>query len=689
MPLLLALVVPILCVLLFALLCGFLYEYRRQRSTLGDTQRDLAQSQDHFRLVFEHSGVGMALLDPEGRFLQVNPALVQFFGYKAADLAGRRLVDLAHPEALGEHTNATEVGLTVPASKYERRKRYLRKDGQEVWARVVRVPLRDAAGRLVHIVAVVIDITEQHRAEKALQETEATLRNERDFVSQVLETADALIVVLDPSGRVVRFNSKCSAVSGYQEHETCGRELSKFLIPERFRDAFERSLRQCLNEKIPIGLECPWLSLTGEERLITWRLAVACDTRDSFSHVIAAGLDATEQKKLEEQLRHAQRMETLGTLVGGIAHDFNNQLTVVLGNIRLALESMGPYGPGRCELVDAEQAGQRCADMTQGLLTFSQRRIGRASAIDANEFILEFARLLERVLPATISIETQTAQDIQMVNADRTQLHQLFMNLAVNARDAMEDRGVLTLTTSNRMIKEDECLGKQDWRPGRYVVLSVSDTGAGMRPEIVSRIFEPFFTTKKQGKGTGLGLAMVYGIVKAHGGWITVDTRPGNGSTFRFFLPAAESHVADAADGVQKPLRGGRERILVVDDEEFVRKLVRTILERWGFQVVTAATGEEAVAFYREHASAIDLVLLDYTMPGWNGLQVLRNMQEIDPEVRVVFSSGHTLQSEPNQLLAAGAEAFVAKPYRPEELVARIRQVLDKNARPNAALQEA
>lgn len=396
--------------------------------------------------------------------------------------------------------------------------------------------------------------------------------------------------------------------------------------------------------------------------------------------MIAAGLDATEQKKLEEQLRHAQRMETLGTLVGGIAHDFNNQLTVVLGNIRLALDILGPYGPGRLELVDAEQAGQRCADMTQGLLTFSQRRIGRASTIDANEFVLEFARLLERVLPATVSIETQTDPDIPMVNADRTQLHQLLMNMAVNARDAMEDQGVLTLTTSNRIVEDDECIGKQDWRPGRYVVLSVNDTGAGMSPEIVSRIFEPFFTTKKQGKGTGLGLAMVYGIVKAHGGWITIETKPGNGSTFRFFLPAAENQVPDAPDGVQKPLRGGRERILVVDDEEFVRKLVRTILERWGFQVVTAETGEQAVAFYREHASAIDLVLLDYTMPGWNGLQVLRKMQELDPEVRVIFSSGHTLQSEPNQLLAAGAEAFVAKPYRPEELVARIRQVLDRKA---------
>jgi hypothetical protein len=240
--------------------------------------------------------------------------------------------------------------------------------------------------------------------------------------------------------------------------------------------------------------------------------------------------------------------------------------------------------------------------MTQGLLTFSQRRIGRASTIDANEFVLEFARLLERVLPATISIETQTDPGIPMVNADRTQLHQLLMNMAVNSRDAMEDQGILTLTTSNRIVEDDDCIGKQDWRPGRYVVLSVSDTGAGMSPEIVSRIFEPFFTTKKQGKGTGLGLAIVYGIVKAHGGWITVDTTPGNGSTFRFFLPAAESQVSDVPDGIQKPLRGGRERILVVDDEEFVRKLVRTILERWGFQVVTAETGEEAVAFYREHA---------------------------------------------------------------------------------------
>jgi len=289
-------------------------------------------------------------------------------------------------------------------------------------------------------------------------------------------------------------------------------------------------------------------------------------------------------------------------------------------------------------------------------------------------------------MPAAITIQRQLDADLWPVNADRTQLHQLLMNLAVNARDAMavgrigNPSHVLTLSTANQVLDERDCAGRVDWRPGEFVVLAVSDTGTGMTPEVEARLFEPFFTTKKLGQGTGLGLAMVFGIVKAHQGWITVTTAPSQGSLFRVYLPAAAIPIAELPEAPPGLIRGGHECILVVDDEPLVCKLVRAILERWGFQVLTAADGEEALALYQEHSAVIDLVLLDFAMPGLTGLQVLGELQKIDPEVQVVFSSGHILGSDTDQLLAAGARAFLAKPYRPEELVGKIRQVLDERA---------
>jgi PAS domain S-box-containing protein len=671
--------VQLLTGLLIALIGMLLYGVRRQALRLREAERSLAESQDHFRLVFEHSGVGMALLSPEGHFLQANPAMVRLFGYDAAQLVGKRLIDLVHADEVQVRTNQTELGLKVPADMYERERRYRRADGQELWARVLRVPLRDAAGQLRYIVAVMIDITERRRAQEELATSEQRLRQERDFIAQVLESADALILVLDGSGRILRYNGKCAAVSGKREPEMQQQVFWEILIPEPFRESVKARFAEARDAEIALSLESPLVSATGEQRVISWRFTMAQDGQGRPRWVIAAGLDITDQKRLEEQLRHAQKMEVLGTLVGGIAHDFNNQLTIVLGNIRLLQAELISHSRGCAELVDAEQAAQRCADMTQGLLTFSRRRMAQVSAVDLNHLLAESARLLRRVLPATIAIDTTADPELWPVLADRTQLHQLLMNLAVNARDAMPAGGVLTLSTFNHVVDESVCTGHVEWRPGNFVVLSVSDTGSGMSPDVQARIFEPFFTTKQPGEGTGLGLAIVFGIVKAHQGWVTVSSACGQGSEFRVYLPATEACVTEEPELAPELVRGGQECILVVDDEPFIRKLARTILEQWGFPILTAADGEEALAVYREHGSDIDLVLLDCTMPGMTGLEVLQELQKLNQDVRVVFSSGHSV-SGVEQLLAAGGRAFVAKPYRPEELVGRIRQVLDEPA---------
>ncbi len=761
----------------------------RARDLLRSIQRRLGEAEDDFRLVFEHGGVGMALLAPDGRFLRVNAALVRLLGHDRPALEGRRLVDFAHPDDTRNGISPSEQGLDVPPDQYERQRRYCHRDGHTVWAQVVRVPLRDGSGTLRYLVAVFIDITERKQAEEALAESEEryrlrferafdglfccteagevleanpafcrmlgysgaelgrltvadladdlpgfrrhfaavlgrggdrfearlrrkdgsaveveisgvviersgrravhhitrdvserkraaeALRQEQEFTAQVLATADALILVLDPSGRVVRFGAACPAVSGYREEEVRGRVFWDFLVPPAAREAVRGHFGREVAEQVPIAFESPLEVRGGGERWIAWRFTAARDSSGRLRHVVAAGLDVTEQCRLEEQLRQAQKMDTLGTLIGGIAHDFNNQLTIILGNLALA---RADGGPALRELGDAETAAQRCADMTQGLLTFSRRRIARPQRLDLNAAVADAVRLLQRLLPATVRVEVQAEAGPAAVVGDRTQLHQVLINLAVNARDAMPRGGMLTVATARAVVDAAYCARNVEARPGDFLVLTVTDTGTGMPPEVRRRLFEPFFTTKPVGQGTGLGLAVVYGIVKAHGGWISVASAPGQGSTFAVHLPAAPAEAARAPEAGPPPVRGGHECVLVVDDEDMVLNLARCVLERWGFRVLIAADGEQALATYRARGPEIDLVVLDFAMPLLTGLQVLHALQRLNPVVRVIFASGHVDSPDSESILTAGARAFVPKPYRPEELVRRVRQVLDE-----------
>jgi len=661
---------------------------------LQDTLHRLAESEDRFRILFEHGGVGLALLSADGNIVQANPALEEMLDYGPGQLCGLRLSDLSHPQDRSDDTRRMRQQPADPGrDQYEREKRYLRHDGGVVWARVVRAVVRDPDGAVRYHASVLMDVTQRRRAEEALRQAEEGLRRERDFVSLMLQTADALVLVVDRAGRVVRFNNKCAAVSGYSEEEARGRVFWEFLLPERFvgpvREEFARTVGP---ESAPPGtapVEVPWRTRDGGERRIAWRQSPVRDADDRVSYVISVGLDVTEQRRLEEQLRQTQKLETLATLVGGIAHDFNNQLTAVVGNLGLVLEDLRAAGEGGpapdaqalASLVlwttTAEDAAQRCAAMTARLLTFSRGRIGSRQALRLNQLLPEAVRMVRPELPPSVRVEVAAPDDTWPVNGDWAQLHQVVHALAVNAGDAMPAGGVLTLALANRVVGPEECAADLEARPGRFVELLVRDTGRGMTEEVRARLFEPFFTTKRTGEGAGLGLSEVYGVVKGHQGWIKVDTEPGRGSTFRLYLPAA-AETAPVAPPAPAEARGG-ECVLVVDDEDMVRELARLVLERRGFRVLTAAGGEEALTQYGGHPGAIDLVLLDYSMPGLTGLQVFEALRKLDPGVCVVFSSGYALEGNAAPLLAAGARAFVAKPYRPDELVQAVRQALDEN----------
>jgi two-component system cell cycle sensor histidine kinase/response regulator CckA len=645
-----------------------------ESTLLRETGQRLAESEDRFRLLFDYGGVGMALLSPEGEFLQVNPALVQMLHYTPSELIGKHVLDVMYGE---DRSSSNRLRTQEKSPQYEREKRFVRRDGQLVWARMVRVPIPDAQNSVRYHAVVFVDVTERKHAERALRE-------ERDFISQILQIADALILVLDAEGRILRFNAKCQTVSGRSEKEVCGRFLWECLPPPRAVDSVRQTFRQLLQSNGTASarlFDMPWRASNGEERLIAWRHSVVHDEIHRPRHIICVGLDVTEQRRLEEQLGRARKMEMLVTLVGGIAHDFNNQLTAILGNLdmlRMDLDHLPSDAMERMQpcLDGADRAAQRCARMTGRLLTFSRGRLGILQTVALDRLVAESSAALRHQLP-NIQLDLIAPPGLPPVTVDVAQIHELLHNLVANAREAMPDGGTLTLSLASRAFTSADCDDNLDARPGAFVELCVRDTGCGMPPEIRERIFEPFFTTKKPPQGRGMGLAVVFGIVKGHKGWIAVESEVGVGTAVHVYLPAARVPASPAAPpAAPPPLAAQGQRILVVDDEPLVRDLAANILERTGYGVVLAEDGEEALNVYRREADKIDLVLLDYIMPRMNGAQVLKELRQLDPNVRVLLSSGYHTDHEVDQLLASGAQAFVAKPYRAQELVQSVQKAL-------------
>jgi two-component system cell cycle sensor histidine kinase/response regulator CckA len=396
----------------------------------------------------------------------------------------------------------------------------------------------------------------------------------------------------------------------------------------------------------------------------------------------------TERRKLEAQLIHAQKMESVGTLAGGVAHDFNNLLTAIVGNAQLALSRISADNPAREALAEIEKSGVRAADLTRQLLIFSRKQRLEPKLISLNEIIRNFMKMLKRIIGEDVDVEFREGQELPPVLADPGQIEQVVMNLAVNARDAMAGGGKLTISTEETFLTDTDCQSNGIFRPGRFARISVSDTGSGMDEDTLSRIFEPFFTTKGEGRGTGLGLSVVYGIVKQHDGLIDVTSSEGEGSTFSIYLPISREAVRQELPAQDKDLKGGKETILVAEDEELLRRLAREILEGLGYCVILASDGEEAVTVYRENRDKIDLMLLDIVMPKIGGRAAYECMRAVGCEVPVIFMTGYSAELAQNKFLKEINGGFIPKPYSVQSLGQKVREVLDASIdrRPAALL---
>ncbi len=387
--------------------------------------------------------------------------------------------------------------------------------------------------------------------------------------------------------------------------------------------------------------------------------------------------DVTEQRQLEEQLRHIQRMDAVGTLAGGIAHDFNNIIQTILGYAAVAKARACDTGVGAEEIDAVERAGLRASELTAQLLGFARRGKYEVRPVDLNRVVDKVVSMVRHTFDRSIEIRTDLSPELPAVEGDAGQMEQTVLNLCINARDAMPEGGTLLLATQREEVAGDDAAAPGAPPPGPYVCLRLSDTGVGIPPENIPRIFEPFFTTKETGKGSGMGLAMVYGIVKNHGGFLSVESVPNEGTEFRLLLPASAREARPAAEPArEEPAARGTETILFVDDEESLQSLADQMLSRLGYRVLTAGNGADAVRIFRERHPEIAVVILDLVMPGMGGEEAFRQLKEIDPSARILLSSGYAMEGRPRSLLAAGAAGFLQKPYRLGDLGAALRRVI-------------
>ncbi len=519
-----------------------------------------------------------------------------------------------------------------------------------------------------HILAVIHDVTDRCQTEAALKESEEKYR------MLVSHAKDAIFIVQD---EVIHFpNPMTLDLLGYSAEELAAMPWIEHVHPDdRIRvKEHQKKILQGLNSE-----ETFFFRLVDRKGRQRWgELKSAAVLWEGAPATLNFIRDVSAQKQLEAQLVQAQKMEAIGTLAGGIAHDFNNLLQAIQGYAELiTLKYDNPKA--RRELGEIVRASQRARDLTSQLLTFSRKVESRRKPIDLNHEVNQVISLLERTLPKMIEIEVCCADTVSAVNADPGQLEQVLINLAINAKDAMAEGGTLLIETKDVVLDEHYCRTHLGSRPGRYVLLAVSDTGHGMDRGTVQHIFEPFYTTKRAGEGTGLGLAMVYGIVKNHDGYITCYSEPGLGTTFKIYLPALEQKNISSQpleDESQLP-RGKGETILLVDDEAFIRELGHEVLKNFDYRVLTAASGEEALETYRGRPDEIDLIVLDLIMPGMGGNQCLRRILELDPRARIVVASGFTANGPREELLQMGASDFITKPYEMRQMLTTIRNVID------------
>jgi len=633
----------------------------------------------------ESSDSAIVSTDPEWVVESWNPAAERLFGYTASEMVGRSILDLV---PLDQRADALQVvervragGQAVPYDTVR-----LRKDGQPVHVSIKPWPVRDASGTFVSLAAIYTDLTERNRTNAALQESRAQTGRALARLREVVSHMSDGLVVADAAGNLLEWNPAALRMLEYADAGQVCRPLSEF----------PATMVLTTPTGSPLTLhDWPMARVLRGERLADYELHVRRLDTDlerviSFGGVPVYGPDSsvelgvltlhdvTERRRLEDQLRQAAKMEAIGRLAGGIAHDFNNLLTVINGYGALVQDRLPVDDPSREMVGEIVAAGERAVALTQQLLAFSRKQVLAPEVLDLNTVVAQMERLLRRLIGADIDLAACLQPGLGHIRADPGQVEQVLMNLAVNARDAMPTGGKLTIETRDVTLDEGYARAHPEARSGRYIQLAVSDTGVGMTAEVKRRVFEPFFTTKEAGRGTGLGLATVFGIVKQSGGHIEVYSEVGIGTAFKVdLLQCADAALRGGSPSIVRVLATGTETILLVEDEEGVRNLAAFILRDAGYSVLEARDGSEGASMAAGYDGHIHLLVTDVIMPGVGGRELVARLAPARPGLKVLYLSGYTDDAVFRHGLLEEHVRFLRKPFTPATLARAVRDALD------------
>jgi PAS domain S-box-containing protein len=638
----------------------------RARLQQRQSEETLQASDTRFRALIENSMDLIVVLDAHGRLTYRSPS-ASMLGYRLEELLGRVMFDYVHPDDADRirQAFARAAGGSAPGMREEFRFRH--KEGSwRTFEAVVTNLLDEPAVKGLVINA--RDITERRKAEEALRRSEEEHRG-------LIERAPLGIYRTTPEGRLLAANPTLAKMLGYERPaELLGQDVAHVLYPS---PEVRARVLSPLRQHEDWATETEWKRKDG--RSVAVRLNVHAVRGSAGEIECFEGLaeDVTEQRSLEAQFRQAQRLEAVGRLAGGVAHDFNNILTAISGYSELLLADLSADDPKREDVTEIRAAARRAAALTRQLLAFGRKQVLEVKVLDLNAVVQTLERMLRRLMGEDVRLELALSEGLGAVQADPAQLEQVIMNLAVNARDAMPAGGHLTIETANVVLDELYARTHQGAKPGQYVMLALSDTGIGMDRETQSHIFEPFFTTKDPSKGTGLGLATVYGIVKQSGGNIWVYSEPERGATFRLYLPRVDEQPDDPGQLAVPPAAGGHETVLLAEDDASVREAVARSLEQKGYRVLRASGGRMALDVARAHTGKIALLVTDLVMPEMTGGEVALALLAQRPDLRVIYMSGYADEAVVRHGVLEKGLRYLQKPFSAEELARKVREVLD------------
>jgi PAS domain S-box-containing protein len=614
--------------------------------------------------IFQTAADGMRLVDKDFNVLRVNQTFAAMSGIDIDEAIGKKCYELFS----GPQCHTPDCPLTRILGGEERIEHDAKKersDGSIVPCIVTTTPFRGPNGELIGIVEDFKDIAPRKHAEEALRESEERYRT-------VLEASPDPTIVYDMVGNTVYVNPAFTSVFGWTLEELFGKKTD--YIPEENWPETKAMIHKVLAGESFSGVETRRYTKQRNPVDVSISAAIYRDSDGNPAGSIHTLRDTTERKRLKAQLEQAQKMEAVGTLAGGIAHDFNNLLMSIQGNVsimQMGMESTHPYYD---RLKNIEKQVHSGARLTSQLLGYARKGRYEVKPTNLNQLVRETCDTFGRT-KKEVTIQQDLAEDLFTVEADSGQIELVLLNLFVNAADAMPGGGHLTLKTMNTTHKD--MAGKlYQPKPGNYILLTVEDTGTGMDKDTIQRIFDPFFTTKERGRGTGFGLASAYGIIRGHGGYVDVESKEGHGTTFRIYLPASESKVQTSVKQNGSIIKG-TETVLLVDDEESIRQVGQEILEAMDYRVLVARHGVEAVDLYASGQDEIDLVILDMVMPNMGGGETYDRMKEINPDIKVLLSSGFSVDGEASDILRRGCNGFIQKPFTMKELSAKIRKMLE------------